>query len=177
MPSTAEIAICCAVLVSLGAAICDSRSGTIPNVLTLPPLVLAPLLYGAFLGYEQAAKSILGGALSSCLPYLLFRSRAMGGGDVKLFAALGAIAGFAPMTGLRIQWMAFVAALVQGISLLVIRRRFFETLRPMLAMFRLPGVVSARSELARTPIRLGGAVLTATVVQAVPHIAIFGVGP
>ena len=101
----------------------------------------------------------------------------MGGGDVKLFAALGAIAGFAPMTGLRIQWMAFVAALVQGISLLVIRRRFFETLRPMLAMFRLPGVVSVRSELARTPIRLGGAVLTATVVQAVPHIAIFRVGP
>ncbi len=177
MPSTAEIAFSSAVLVSLGAAISDSRSGTIPNALTLPPLVLAPLLYGTLLGYEYAAKSVVGAVLSVFVPYLLFRHRAMGGGDVKLFAALGAVAGFAPTTGLRIQWMTFIAALIQAISVLLVRRRLFATLRQMLRMALRRKAAPAGAELALTPIRLGGAALIATFVQALPYLSIFRIGP
>ena len=176
MPSTAEIAFSSALLLSLGAAISDSRSGTIPNALTIPPLVLAPIVYGTLLGYEHAAKSVVGAVLSLFVPYLLFRQRAMGGGDVKLFAALGAVAGFAPTAGLRIQWMTFVAALVQAVSVLIVRRRLFETLRQMFCMVvGRKSASPAGAELALTPIRLGGAVLIATFVQAIPHLSAFGI--
>ena len=177
MLSTAEIAISSAVVVSLGAAISDARSGTIPNSLTLPPLLLAPVLYGAFLGHEQAGKSVAAALLSGFVPYLLFRRDAMGGGDVKLFAALGAVVGFAPMTGLRIQWVAFAAALLQSISVLVLRRRFFPTLRRIVSMVRRADPASEGAALPFTPVRLGGAVLAATIVQAIPYLAIVRAEP
>lgn len=177
MLSSDELALLCAVLVSAAAALSDWRSGTIPNWLTIPPLLVAPIAYGTLVGPGHAVKSIAAAALSGAVPYLLFRRRAMGGGDVKLFAALGAIAGFAPLFGLRVQWMAFIAAMVPALCILVRQGRLGLTLRTALGV--LTGSVSQTEQSLHcaTPIRLGGAVLAATVIQALPFFSFSGGRP
>lgn len=82
--------IVCALAVT--GAVWDMRTGRIPNGLTIPALV-AGLLYASDHGLLlwSLAGAILGGGL-----YLLLGlAGAMGGGDVKLGAALGAWGGFA----------------------------------------------------------------------------------
>jgi prepilin peptidase CpaA len=79
------------------AAVTDARTGHIPNWLTLPPLVIAPLVWCAYGGLWRLDRGSLLGSLGSMLlcsiaPLILWRVRAMGAGDVKLFAAVGALA-------------------------------------------------------------------------------------
>lgn len=82
------------------AAVTDARTGRIPNWLTVPPMVLGPLVWGASGGltiarYGPPFGTLLGslGSLVVCaLPaFFLWKGGAMGGGDVKLFAAIGAL--------------------------------------------------------------------------------------
>ena len=102
------------------AAVTDVRRGEIPNWLTLPPLVIAPLawfLVPAEYGgrWWGLGSSVLGALVCAFVPYLLFRARpveggesAGGGGDVKLFAAIGAIAHL--QGGVEAQLLAFIFA-------------------------------------------------------------------
>ena len=50
--------IACALLVAAAGAFTDIRTGTIPNWIALPPLVLAPLVYALTTGPEVAMKSL-----------------------------------------------------------------------------------------------------------------------
>jgi len=82
--------------VTLVAAIYDARTGHIPNWITLPPLVLAPLVWLWYGGFWKNDRGSLGGSIGSMIlcaavPWLLFRMKAIGAGDVKLFAAIGAL--------------------------------------------------------------------------------------
>jgi prepilin peptidase CpaA len=82
--------------VTLVAAIFDARTGHIPNWVTIPPLVLAPLVWLAYGGVWRFDRGSLGGSIGSMLliasvPLLLWRMKAIGAGDVKLFAAIGAL--------------------------------------------------------------------------------------
>lgn len=92
--------------VTLLAAVYDARTGHIPNWITLPPVVAAPIVWGIYGGLYQARRGPPMGTVVGCLvsivicafvPFLLRRVRigeagsAMGGGDVKLFAAIGAL--------------------------------------------------------------------------------------
>ena len=169
MPSFLDIALLSALFVSCGAAISDLRSGMIPNWLTLPPVVVAPIAYGVFLGWQHAALSVAAAALSGVVPYLLFRMRAMGGGDVKLFAALGAITGFDLLIGLEIQLVAFVTAMIFVTCALAWRKCLRTTLRRILVSIVSVASVG-RSELrtegaSPTPVRLGSAILVATGLE------------
>jgi len=74
-----------AILVAAIAAWFDWRSRRVPNALTLPVLIIA-CAYGG-------AGAILGVAVCSALPLLLWTRGVLGGGDVKLLAVLGAILG------------------------------------------------------------------------------------
>ena len=56
------------------------------------------------------AQAAAGAVLTALVPLVLFRLRAMGGGDVKLLAAVGALAG--PLFGMEIELYAFVVAAV-----------------------------------------------------------------
>ncbi|HEY9085976.1 MAG TPA: prepilin peptidase [Candidatus Tyrphobacter sp.] len=71
----------------------DLVSRRVPNALTLPLLVAAPLL-AAFDGVHAAlvATGIVAGAL--VLGTLVHAAGVLGGGDVKLLAGAGALAGF-----------------------------------------------------------------------------------
>jgi prepilin peptidase CpaA len=131
------------VFATVTAAALDARTGLIPNWLTLP-------LMGAGLAFQTLSRGTPGLALAATgllvcglLPWLLHRGtqgKAIGGGDVKLFAGLGACAG--PFAGLEIQLSAFlllgVFALVQlafrGQLLRVLRNSLLLALNPLLPM-------------------------------------------
>lgn len=81
-----------AVLLVIGAAT-DLRSRRIPNVLTIGGAVLGAMINGAMLGWKGAEESILGWLLGCGLLLLPFLQRALGAGDVKLLAAVGAWGG------------------------------------------------------------------------------------
>lgn len=116
MLTASDLALGAACALSLAAAVTDARSGTIPNWITLPGCALG-LLLGALDGVWGLGAALLGAALSFFAPYVVFRGSrgvAIGGGDVKLFAALGALLG--PRRGLEVELAAL--ALLVGFSLL-----------------------------------------------------------
>lgn len=85
-----------AVVASLAAAATDRRAGLIPNWLTVPTAIAGIALNAAFGHLNGAFMSLIGLLVGAVVPTMLFavsRGRAIGGGDVKLFAALGALLG------------------------------------------------------------------------------------
>jgi len=160
-----------AILTAGAAAVSDGRSGTIPNSITLPPMILAPLLYTTTLGLEFGLQSIASAIASGIAPYLMFRRQAMGGGDVKLFAALGALCGFDPVAGVRIQLVSFTVAMLVALSAKAWRGRLSATLAAVLAT-TLNWVLPSRCRLRvgdelMSPIRMGSPILVATVACSI----------
>lgn len=161
--------------VATGAALCDWRRGEIPNWLTFPPIVVAPLAYGLAFGIEFALHSVAAAFLSALVPYLLFRRGAMGGGDVKLFSALGAITGFDLLVGIEIELSALLVAMLvacgtlawHGVLLRTLSNALTQALNPLLPVrWRQQPCVALSA-----PVRMGGAILAATVVFTAPYIA------
>jgi len=156
------------------AALCDSRRGQIPNWLTLPPIVVAPFMYGLAFGVECALHSLASVFLTGLVPYLLFRRGAMGGGDVKLFGALGATTGFDLLIGIEIQLAALVVAMVAACGALAWRGALLRTLGNALTQAFNP-VLPVRwrqqpCDALSAPVRMGGAVFVATGIFAAPHL-------
>jgi len=89
---------------TLVAAWTDAKTGRIPNLLTLPLLPVGLVLGALQSGLVGFGSAALGCLLCFAIPYglLLFsRGTAIGGGDVKLFAGLGALLG--PHAGLEVE--------------------------------------------------------------------------
>lgn len=94
-------------------AVRDVQHGLIPNRLLLAAAVLGLVLHAGFGaaagGVSGVLSAILHGFLGSVacalLPLLLYALGGLGGGDVKLFAALGLLTG--PLLGLEVQLYAF----------------------------------------------------------------------
>jgi prepilin peptidase CpaA len=105
--SSALVPYAVAVVVTLIAAITDMRTSRIPNWLTYPLLVVAPIASYFSGGVHPLVGSLLGIVLCGAVPLLLFVRGAMGGGDVKLFAVLGGVLG--PAAGVEVQFFAYVA--------------------------------------------------------------------
>jgi prepilin peptidase CpaA len=75
------------------AAISDARSRTVPNWLTVAGAVTGVALHSWLSGWGGLKVSLLGLGLGFLIFLPLFALRGMGGGDVKLMAAIGAMAG------------------------------------------------------------------------------------
>ena len=119
-----------AVTVGTFAAVIDARTGRIPNWLTLPTLCLGPILHGILAGHVGVFQSFVGLLAAGAVPWLLYRStqgRAIGGGDVKLFAALGGLLG--PARGLEVQLTAFALLAFFALIALAYRGQLFRILR------------------------------------------------
>jgi prepilin peptidase CpaA len=89
-PSPLAVALVVLVLI---AAVCDIRTRSIPNPVTICGAAVGLLLNISLSGWAGAKASLLGLALGFAIFLPLFLVRGMGGGDVKLMAAIGAIAG------------------------------------------------------------------------------------
>ncbi len=123
MPSAIKIILC--VLVSI-AAVTDIRSRRIPNWLVLPGLGLGLALNALLFGWAGAKVSVSGAGLAFGIYVAFYLLHAMGAGDVKLMAAIGAIAGL--KAWLLIFFFTAIAGGVVAFALLLIKGRFRRTL-------------------------------------------------
>lgn len=160
------LAHACLLLVAALAALSDLRTGHIPNWLTLPPLLLAPVAHALGGGTPALLASLFGALASGAAPALLFAvaREGMGGGDVKLFAALGALGGAS--LGIEIELLSLLSIAAYACLLLAFRGRLLAALGNSLRMFINLFLPTARrlyvAPEALTPLRLGGAILLAS---------------
>jgi prepilin peptidase CpaA len=157
------------ICVAAVAAFTDWRTGHIPNWLTLPVVAVAPIGYLLAFGTNGLILSLLGIFGCGLVPYLLFRSNAIGGGDVKLFAALGAVGGL--QLGVEAQLFGLIAAAAFGLVLIAWRGALRRTL---VTAFRLATNPIAPKRLRAevtpdmmTSMRLGVPIFVGTVVAVV----------
>lgn len=165
------------IAVALAGAAIDARTGHIPNWLTLGPLAVAPPAFfvleasthGLRAGLVAAGLSLLGALICGLPPFIAFIKGSMGGGDVKLLAALGAILG--PRLGLDAEFYAFVIGALyvpgklawEGTLLSTLTGIAKATLNPLRAK-------EARASLPETlkmRVRLGPAICAGTIVAVV----------
>ncbi len=160
---TAAAIVTCSLLLTLGAvaAFTDLRRGLIPNWLTLPPLLLVPPVQGLFLGPGALGSSLLGVFVCGAVPLMIFLRGGMGGGDVKLLAAVGAVAG--ARLGLEIQLTSYMIATLIALCTLAHRGHLLTTVA------RAPRAVAGAASASGVEIRLGLPVLLAVVAILGSH--------
>ena len=90
MPGTLQVSLAALALI---AAAFDLRYRRIPNWLAAAGLFVGFGLQFVFRGWAGLRDAAWGAALAFSVYFILFALRAMGGGDVKLMAAVGAMAG------------------------------------------------------------------------------------
>jgi prepilin peptidase CpaA len=122
-------------LATAAAAFTDLRTQKIPNGLVLPLLPLGLALNFWSARVQGVLFTFLGIALCSLVPLILWRASSsqgiqrgelMGGGDLKLFAGIGALVG--PSTGLEIQLLGYVGVMIFALFLLTWRGQLWRTL-------------------------------------------------
>ena len=165
-----------ALAVSAIGAVTDVRSGRIPNALTLPAAAAGVALHAALGGMSRALVSVVGLLVTGLVPWFLHRAtrgRAIGGGDVKLFAALGAIMG--PVAGLEIEFSAFVILSLFAMVRLAFRGDLLRMLKNVLVLVLRPFLPQRwRRPLdaeAMTELRMGPAILAAVATASVAERA------
>jgi prepilin peptidase CpaA len=115
----------------LGAAVYDVRYRRIPNWLNLLG-ILAGIGMNTFLSFDGPDRwsglitSLEGMALGFGVYFLLYMLRAMGAGDVKLMAAVGAVVG--PGTWFGIFIVTAIVGGVMAMLLILVRKRFATTM-------------------------------------------------
>lgn len=142
-------------MVSIAAA-SDWKTGLIPNAVVALGAglgVLVQLLFVVVFGaplWASLASMALGFLVCATLPLLLWLMGAMGGGDLKLFAAIGVCVG--PGMGLDIQMWSHVVALF-ALPVYFLRRGGARTaLRNFVRLLR--GAFSPRTRQAAAPMQL-----------------------
>ena len=128
----------------------------IPNALTASAFAFAFVAH-AVAGYARGGPtgalaavgwSLAGAALCAAPVVFLFARGALGGGDLKLLAALGAL--LHPMHGLEVEVYAFVVAAIIAVGRIVYRGTLFATL--MRSAKLLANAIGGRSRAASTTV-------------------------
>ncbi len=123
-----------AVLAALLGACFDVTSARIPNRLTYPAILMALLVRLGFLGWHGLVEGLLGVILCGGAFFLLFMIHAMGGGDVKLMAAVGAWVGYRN-AGLALIVCALAGGLI-ALGYVVVLKRYRTTFSNIGALIR-----------------------------------------
>lgn len=116
------------VLALLMAAFSDVRSKKVPNKLTFPAILLGFILNIMINGFNGIVISVLGFLLGLTIFFIPFAFGLMGGGDVKLMAAIGALMGW-KFTLVSAAFSA-VAGIVVVVGYLIYKGRLFTYFKP-----------------------------------------------
>lgn len=168
-----------AALVAFAGAITDFRTGHIPNGLTLGALGGAFVAHVAHGTWEagmsgavnETGRALFGAVACAAIPLVMYAKGGMGGGDVKLFAAIGAMA--LPLAGLEAETYTFIAALFIAPARLAYDGVLFRTLRNTLAMALNP--LRQKEERAPVPaelktwFRLGPSIFLGVLATLITH--------
>jgi prepilin peptidase CpaA len=169
-----------ATIVAAIAAFIDYRTGHIPNWITLPAIaggIVGHFAYGWYVadfqeGAIEGATAIAGVALCSLAPGFMFWKGGMGGGDLKLFAAIGALC--QPMIGLEAEMYGLVVAALIAPARLAYDGRLLQVLKNSFALLLNP-FRPAKSKRDVPPemltwFRLGPAIFVGTVAAFLAHV-------
>lgn len=166
-----------ALLVGIIAAVTDLRSGRIPNKLTFPAMLIGLVVHGAIHGIAGFVEALLGLVVCASVPGIIYkasRGTGIGGGDIKLFAALGAIMG--PLSGLEIELSALLLLGIYALFRLTYQGKLWRTLMTTARLLGSPFVPKLRAvnrshDLVLTEMRMGPAIAVAVVtVLGLPHL-------
>jgi prepilin peptidase CpaA len=116
----------CASGIAIAGAVQDVRGGRIPNWLTYPGLIAALAVRCAVSGWPGLKSGLAGLLVAGGIFYLLFLLGGMGGGDVKLMAAVGAWAGDVQAVAVLIA--AAIAGGTLAVFYMVSRKQVWRTL-------------------------------------------------
>ena len=119
-----------ALLLVLAAAVSDIRYRVIPNWMTYTGVLAGIALGYYFVGYSGVMASLIGLFLALLPAMVLFIMNSMGGGDVKLLSAMGALLGY-PLV-LDVWFFSILAGSALSLVMLVWRG---ELLRLMQMVF------------------------------------------
>jgi prepilin peptidase CpaA len=169
-----------AVAITAIAAWYDWRKGEIPNWLTFPVIAAGPFLniaryVAAHRPFDAAIQeggySLGGAALCALVPLMLYRQGAIGGGDVKLLVAIGAL--LQPTVGVEAQMYGFFAGAILAPGMLAYEGKLFTSLKNAFAiggnLFLPKGRQRTIDASALSWFRLGPAILVGVVFAAYLH--------
>ncbi|HET9955599.1 MAG TPA: prepilin peptidase [Polyangiaceae bacterium] len=171
--------LCATLILCFVSTITDLRSARIPNWLTLGGAALGLIGHGAlgwsWGGYpalgEALAGSLSGGLLCGLVPLVLYLKGGLGGGDLKLFVAIGVLC--RPLLGIEIQTYGLVTAAVIAPARLAYEGRL---LRVALGSLQLATDMFRPKERRRAPppellasFRLAPAVLVGALLSLIHH--------
>jgi prepilin peptidase CpaA len=175
-----HVVLIVAIAVAAVAAFTDWRRGEIPNWLTYGALALGPILHAGrmLIAHEamdnaltESGFSIVGALVCALVPALLYRQGAIGGGDLKLLACLGAI--LQTMLGVEAEMYGFFAAALIAPARLAYDGKLIATLKnalTILANLFLPKAKQRHvEETALSWFRLGPALLFGVALTAFLH--------
>lgn len=165
-----------ALLLTAAAAYRDLRTALIPNrlVAAFAVVLLSVRLWqgAAAAGGEGVlralAAGVLGALATAAVPLVLYRFGGIGGGDVKLLAALGIALG--PLYGIETELYAFAVMLLYAPVRLCYEGTLLRTLGASTALLMRPFMPAARrvapAERPLTSFRFAPAVFVATLLTA-----------
>lgn len=144
MSQPALYLLCFVVLLTAVAAFQDMRTGLISNRIVLIGAALGLTLSWASAAYggggagllSALGLSLLGAALVGAVPLLLYRAGGMGGGDVKLLAAVGGVLG--PYVGLEAELYAFALTVLYAPARLLWEGKLLASMRTIGRMVVVP---------------------------------------
>lgn len=148
----------------LVAAVTDLRARKVYNSVTVPAMLLGFLLAGLRGGPPLLLEHFMWGFLPAVAIFgLVVWSRGMGGGDMKLMAAVGAIKGF-PFTLEAMFWSSLIGA-AMALGLLAWNGSFWRGLRRSLGAFLSMRSAAPDEPLLKTQIPYGVAISIGTLLQ------------
>lgn len=136
----------------------DLRSMKIPNLITVSALASGLLLQGLLLGLPGLGQALAGALTGFAILLAMYFMGAVGAGDVKLFAAIGAWSGMFFSFQVVIYSVLFGAVI--GWMIVLWRREAMRTVRRILGktagflLLRSPGLLKEGPERLRFPFML-----------------------
>ena len=111
----------------------DMRSSKISNKLTISGVMIGLIYHVIISGWQGFIFSAIGMVVGFGIFIILYLFRAIGAGDVKLFAAIGALTGL-EFVLYASMYSIFYAGII-GLIIVIMRREFFKRIMRIISYF------------------------------------------